>query len=231
MDQSESIRFHIHIDADEMSDELYHYAKTKLGYMDQQFAEGQDFGSGYRVVAPVKHITRRFYESEKELFYDAWDAITDLADKGGLKGYIEAEYIVFDRDFPDKPFSGNSKPPFKLNLRLLTGPPSEEFRQTELHLVMDEKRSDPELIQSLLDTGMYPARLPKPKSEDYSEHMAIVFTAQGYRAEITKLAEMLTAYLHEVGGTVRGSLKEERILRYRLYNISHETLPDILRTI
>ncbi len=228
MEQSEPIRFHIHIDAEVMSDELYQYAMQKLGYMDQHFAEGQDFGSGYRVAAPVKHITKRFYESETEAFYDAWEAITELADKGSLKGYIEGEYIAFDRDFVDKPYSGDGKPPFKLDLRPLSGPPNEEFRQTEIHLVMDEERSHPELIQSLLDTGMYPARLPKPASKDYPAHTAMVFTAQGYRNKIAKLADKLTASLHQVGGTVKGSLKEERILRYKLYDITYQKLPDII---
>lgn len=228
MTEKPQVRFHIHIDANEMSNELYETAKSQLGYFDQHFAEGQNFGSGYRVVAPQKHITKQFFEHEKEAFYDAWDAITDLADQGGLTGYIEGEYIAFDYDFPDKPYCGDGKPPFKLDLRPLTGPPNEEFRQTELHLVMDEERSDPQLIQSLLDTGMYPARLPKAASENYPAHMAIVFTVQGYKNEIGHLAEQLTDYLLKVGGTVRASLKEERILRYKLYDITYKELPEII---
>jgi hypothetical protein len=229
MSKSESpIKFHIHIDASEMSEEFYQLAKEEYHFFDQNFSEDQDLGASYRVVAPKRHITRRFFQEDQKAFYDTWEKIAHLASMGGMVGYIEGEYIVFDRNFIKRPFKGSAEPPFKLELRSLKGPPNEQFRKTELHLVMDEDASDPQLIQNLLDTGMYPARMQKQATMQWPAHNAIVFTVQGFYREISKLAHILTIYLNEIGGSALASLKEERIIRYNLFGITHHELPEVI---
>jgi hypothetical protein len=102
--------------------------------------------------------------------------------------------------------------------------PSGTFRESEIHVVLDRDRSDPRLVQSLMDMGLYTAYLPK------SYGTAQVFTLQGSKAKIGSLLGPLKDYLAKAGGTVNGSIKEERIADWWLSEPSL-SLPPVVEDI
>jgi hypothetical protein len=108
----------------------------------------------------------------------------------------------------DKPFDPGAPPPIqKLSLGFL---PMGCFRECEVHIVMDADRSDPRLLEYLSRIGMFSAYMQKPYGR------AIVFTAGGNKAMIDPLGRGLLSYLANAGGTIHGSIKEERIIGYWL---------------
>jgi hypothetical protein len=94
------------------------------------------------------------------------------------------------------------KPPFKIQT---TSVSPGDFRESEIHIVLNRDQSDPRLLQGLMKMGLFTAYMPKPYGT------AQIFTAQGSREKIQTMLPPLTAYLEKAGGAVDCSIKEERV--------------------
>ena len=209
--------FHIHIDATELPKSLEDYVIKELGFYENGFS---GHPPGYRHFEPNRHLTVK--PKDRAEFNRIWASLSTNAAAHGLIGYIEGEYISSDDTIKFIPYK-EAEVPFKIGRRHLSH--DEKFRQTELHLVLDADESDPRLIQSLLESGLYGAYIPK------KDHKAIVLTAQGYIKDVTPLIKSLRDYLAIAGGAKRCSLKEERALTYELFGIGSEQLPEVIKNI
>lgn len=207
-------KYHIHIDATFISDDLYAYATNILGLIPADFS---GHPQGYRHFAPRRHLTAKINSIPE--FNKIWDDLEQKASETGFIGYIEGEWVKSDVEIPFKPYTG-SQVPFQIVRRRLL--PEESFRQTELHLVMDKDASHPKLIKDFLDAGLYGAYMHK------KGYTAIVLTAQGFVRDIDTLVQKIQHYLVVSGGAVRCTLKEERAIRHSLFKIQSPELPEII---
>ncbi len=79
----------------------------------------------------------------------------------------------------------------------------------------------PQLIAKLLNSGLYAGYIPK-QDANY-----IVFTVQGFVDEINPLIKRVTNYLRETGGGRRVTVKEERVIAYKVCGIESSDLPEV----
>ncbi len=213
-EKTQSGIFHIHIDARYISPDLASHVTSHLGFYNHHFSGHPE---GYQHFEPNFHLTRKL--PTKNEFTQAWGVLEQAIEASNFVGYIEGEYIPLDEALPELPYDNSIPFPFKVERRKLLL--DEGFRQTEFHVVMDGDRSDERLIKKLLDVGLYGAYLDK------TDYRAIVLTMQGYRKDIDLLIPSIRNYLHQAGGAVNGTLKEERAIRHRLYGITPADLPEI----
>lgn len=213
-------RFHLHIDATLLPLKLEKRVKEELGFGDTDFSGHPE---GYRHFEPERHLTRKF--GDKSSFLVAFQDLSLECSKTGFIGYIEGEFVISDIKIPAKPYNPDVHAPFSVTRRLLAGAPTEPFRETELHLVMDNDCSDPRIIRALLDSGLYGAYIPK------SDYTAVVLTAQGRHSEIATLTGAVWNYVNEAGGAVRCTLKEEQAIAYNLSGMNHAQLPEVVKKI
>lgn len=210
--------YHIHFDARVMPDSLQAYLES-LGFRNDNFSGAPE---GYRSFEPDSHMTRKTFD--KDEFVDLWQDAEKRAEGSDFVGYMEGEFIAYDDLIDEKSFGpaklGYLIVPFSIRRRQLRHP--EMFRETEIHLAMDADRSDPYMIKSLLDAGFYGAYMRK------QDRRNIILTAQGFRKDIEPLASSLRTYLNEFGGVVRGTLKEEKIVRYKLFGVEVSELPEVV---
>lgn len=209
--------FHIHIDTKTESPEI-HEAVKQMGFYEHNFVGHPD---GYVHFEPRKHSSIKL--PDKIEFQKKWQDLQVLmrTDKN-LKGYIEGEYIPTDLEIPQKEVRQFELPQIRIVRRKLSTALGEKFRETEVHVVMDFDNSDRRVITGLLDAGLYGALLNK------KDHRAIVLTAQGSNRIITPLIQEIRWYLERVGGVINGSIKEEKALKYALYNMNVEELPEVV---
>lgn len=209
--------FHIHIDTKTPSKDLHRAAKD-LGFYEHNFSGHPD---GHPHFEPTSHST--FKAPDPKTFKRQWSALENLMNQYPLAmGYIEGEYVPSDLLIEEKPIKNYFPPPFEVIRRKVSNDLDPKgFRETEFHLVMDWINSDRRLVDGLLRAGLYGALLDKP------DHQAIVLTMQGTRTLILPLMKRLHDYIQEVGGVVRGSLKEEIAIRHQLYNMKVDDLPEV----
>lgn len=131
------------------------------------------------------------------------------------------EYIPHDEVLPERDYDHSVPFPFRVERRRLRGTPEEQFRESEVHVVLDKDASNRHLIENMLRAGLYGAYLPK------QGYTALVLTMQGFRRDIQPLYKALMQYLHEAGGIVRGTIKEEIAIRHQLIGITSQELPEI----
>ena len=211
--------FHIHVDATELPNELYNRLRT-LGMEDTMFAGAPE---GYAHFEPNFGLTLRVL-GKKIDFSAAWEKIiTAVLEYPDFKGYVEGEHIAAEYAFEYKPPSG-SPVPFRIRRRRLRGPAADEsFRASELHLTLDKDASDPGLVHSLLEMGLFGAYLPK------KDHVALVLTAQSLDClQIRRLTNRLKDYIDRHGGAARATLKEEVVVSHLFVGITSEDLPEII---
>lgn len=208
--------FHIHIDASYMPPDLSKIVKGELGFYDHHFIGHPD---GYEHFEPNAHLTRKILTGKE--FKQVWEELEGLVEGTDFGGYLEGEYIPTDDTIPESLYNDSVVFPFRVERRRLRGAPEEQFRETEIHLVMDKDKSDERVVRKILDAGLYGAFLPK---KDYT---AVVLTMQGFCRDIEPLIQSLTEYLHKAGGVVRGTIKEERAIRYKLIGVNPQELPEI----
>ncbi len=191
--------YHIHLDTKMESPELHARFQNELGFFAHHF-EGHPEGRIH--FEPTGHSSKRILTQDD--FKKVWaDAFAIVEQESGVIGYLEGEYIPTDLYIPQKPVTQFFKPHFSINRRTLSSALGEKFRETEFHLVMDFDNSDQQVINSLLDAGLYGALLPK------DGWRAIVLTIQGHNRFIKPLIEEITWYLKVVGGAARCTIKEE----------------------
>lgn len=215
IEQTQPGIFHIHIDAQEMSKELYEYAIKELKFYDSDFNGHPD---GFKHFEPKKHLTLKL--TSKEEFNLTWEILDNFTDRTKLRGYLEGEFIPIDEIIPYKEYK-DIPVPFKINRRKLTGEKYEEFRQTEIHLTMEKDKSNPELMKKLLEAGLYGAYITKRRGT------FLVLTIQGFIKDIKPLTDKIRHYITQSGGAYLCTLKEERALKYSLYGIGATDLPEI----
>lgn len=190
-------RFHVHVDASSLPEELATHLRQVLGFVDTNFSGHPE---GVEHYEPAAHLTLKM--SGGSAFRQAFEATTAAARAGALDGYVEGEVIALDEAIEENPFDSTIPVPFRIQTRKL---PPDTFRESEIHVTMDRDRSDPRLLKSLIEMGFFAAYLPK------SWGTAIIFTAQGSRDVIRILTENTLAYLRTAGGAIGCTVKEERI--------------------
>ena len=194
--------FHIHIDAQTLSIPFEKFLIETQEFWNSDFS-GHPEGQSH--CPPKKHLTRKTKYAQE--FRGIFDAIIGYLNKDSkaIEGYIEAEYIPIDIEIESKPFNPEVKIPCNFQLTsLLPG----TFRQDEIHITLERKKSDPRLINSLRSMGFYSVYMKKPFGE------VEIFTAQGTRKTIRKVLPEVITYLRAAGGAVSCSVKEERIIRW-----------------
>ena len=208
--------YHIHVDAAVMPGRLLEES-LRLGFYRDRF-DGHPEGRVH--FAPQDHVTKKFRELRD--FRSDWETLVKIAEQTGFVGYFEGEYIPSDEYIAPEDFQCVA-PRFRIERRKLTE--AERFRQAELHLSMDKDASDQRLIDMLLDSGLYGAYLPK------RGRVYIILTAQGYRNQVTPLLKEVRKYMRSAGGAVSCTLKEERIIDYRLFGIGVSELPEVIERV
>ena len=215
--QARSRLFHLHVDATYMPEGLYRLLKEDFGFQDSDFSGHPD---NYKHFEPNRHITLKFTDGKlfRRMCAQLEEAVKQFPD---FAGYFEGEYIREERLIPVIPYQVVPVP-FKISRRRLDGSPFEQFRESELHLTIDKDRSNHQLIEGLLEAGLYGAYMPK---DDY---VGIVLTIQGFRDDIGRLVDCLWDFLGRSGGVVNGKLKEEFAIWHRLYSVKPTELPEII---
>lgn len=212
---------HIHIDGRNPENKLYNIAITEFGFWNHNFS---GHPQGYQHFEPTRHLTKKIAGNGSiEEFRTTWDALERIAVETEFVGYLEGESVIYDRKIEEKTYNDNVPFPFQIKRRRLF--PTEKFREDEIHVVCDKEASDSRLIKKLLEAGLYGAYLPK------EEYTAVVLTIQGNRREIHPIRSALESYLRKAGGIVHGTLKEEVVLRHRLFGIDSIELPEIVEEV
>ncbi len=220
MEKTQPKIFHIHIDAQIMPKVLDNWAIRELKFVPTDYDGHPD---GYDHFEPKRHLTLK--AQTKEVFHAAWDKLeSKLAEHPDFVGYIEGEYLPIDEYIPFKPYT-DIQIPFQITRRKLVPEKSEDFRQTEVHITMEKTQSHPDLMKKLLDSGLYGAFIPKADGE------FLVLTIQGFIKDIIPLIDSIRTFLTESGGAYRCTIKEERAIAHKLYNIDSKELPEIADTV
>ncbi|HEX7722712.1 MAG TPA: hypothetical protein VF397_11180 [Pyrinomonadaceae bacterium] len=195
--------FHIHVDAITLNDKFEDYLINQLGFWRSDFSGHPE---GVEHFEPPHHLTAKLQTAAE--FRRVFDQLVSYAEQQqSMKGYLEGEFIASDDDLKERPFDSFVKPPFTISKTTLA---EGEFRETEIHVVLNRDKSDPALLQSLLDMGLYTAYMEK------SYGTAQIFTAQGSRERIQEMLPALKNYLEMAGGAVNCSIKEERVAAWWL---------------
>jgi len=212
--------FHIHVDAVQLPPDMEAYCFGKLGMTSTDFSGHPE---GFPHFEPQKHLTLKIRDGIR--FRRTWSELEEFAKGTDFVGYLEGEFIINDEAFPVS--APNAVPvPFQIRRRRLKGPPEEPFREGELHLTLNADESDPQLIHRLLNSGLYGAFLPKPGG-----WTDLVLTAQGTREATEQLMTLLRRYVTQAGGAVGCTLKNERIVRYALFGVIPDELPEVIDSV
>lgn len=209
--------YHLHLDGSHASAELDEYVKRVRRFTNGDFCGHPE---GYRHFEPAYH--RIFKTDHKKEFDAVWSDVEEKARALGFTGYIEGEFIRTECHYEERPFDDTVPFPFQLSRRTLSGAPGEEFREAEVHLVMDRDKSDPRLYKKLLDAGLYGAYIPD------GDRVEVVFTAQGFLQDIDPLVEALRVYVRHAGGAVQCMDMQEIAIRWAIIGTDHACLPEIV---
>ena len=210
--------YHIHIDAEWVSDKFEKFLIGELQFLLKNFT---GFPANTARHAPERHFTYKV--AEGKAFNEIFDALLHfLANHpDSMSGYIEGEFIPGEVVISAHDFNPNILPPFKLELGRL---PEGKFREDEIHITLDRDNSDPRLISSLRQMGFFSVYMDK----DYGT--AEIFTTQGSYHDIQTVLPLITNYLNQVGGAVNCVIKEERIVRSWM-SAPEITLPPVITSI
>jgi len=190
--------FHVHVDAVNFTNEFETYLIKNLGFWRSDFSGHPE---GVEHFEPPHHLTKKL--ATRTEFRAVFDSLVSYAEtKTPMKGYFEGEFIALDQDIDERPFNLSVKAPFKVHKINL---PAGSFRESEIHVVLNRDKSEPRLLQSLVEMGLYTAYMPKPYGT------AQIFTVQGSREKIRSILPPLKEYLENAGGMVNCSIKEERV--------------------
>lgn len=195
--------FHIHVDAKWISEEFDRFLQEQIGFQSKNFMNSPSHDDPY---APQRHLTLKLFDSEQ--FKRVFHEVEQTAASGRMMiGYIEGEYVAMDHRFAEKPYNPEVNLPFRL---LTTTLPAGSFRESEIHLTLNESASDPRALHALEQMGLFSAHMQK----DYG--IARIFTTQGSREAIAMVLAKLIPHLDLAGGVTNATIKEERIARWWL---------------
>lgn len=209
------MRFHIHIDAADISRKFEGAAKESFGFYRDDFTPMK--GPGPHAY-PRNHLSHK--ASSVGDFYQTFDGIVELADTlGGLVGYIEGECVVRRTEIRAQRNPAPTAPPFAATLgELAPG----DFRETEIHITAPEKQVNQAAARTLADAGFFQAH--KGPLDDRK----FIFTLQGTVDIIRPLYDVMALYLSTTGLLGDCAIKEERIRRFWLSD-SHVLRPAVVR--
>ena len=216
MEKTQPRIFHIHIDAQQMPRSLDEYAIRELSFVPTDY-DGHP--EGYDHFEPVRHLTLK--APDKQAFAAAWEKLLGkLEEYPDFVGYVEGEFLPLDEFIPYAEYK-DIPIPFHITRRKLDPANDEDFRQTEIHVTMERHGSHPDLIEKLLNSGLYGAFIPKADGE------FLVLTIQGFIKDIVPLIDKVRDFLLRSGGANRCTIKEERAIGHKLVNITSTDLPEI----
>lgn len=209
MSRTKQPEFHIHIDASWIAAAVEDALVREHGFAAMDFDLKNSEPPCY---APERHLTRKIYSSGE--FKQAFSKVERLAETTqGIRGYIEGEFVALNETIEGRPYDPTACLGVRFDCREL-GPGS--FRESEVHITFRRSPPDNRLERTLLDAGFFAVLLPK------ADGMATVFTAHGYRKDITALVPPVLNFLHAAGGFELVKVKEERIAKWW---ISDSSLP------
>jgi len=213
--------YHMHLDFHKMSRKLDNYASKELGFYTADF-DGhpmKENGEAYPHFEPNHQLTLK--PKNKEEFNEVYTKLEQiLPECTDFAGYLECEYIPIDLFIPYKEYV-DIPIPFHITRRSLNPEKGETFRETEIHITFDKDNSHPDLIKKLLNSGLYGGYIPK-KDGNF-----IVYTVQGFAKEINPLIQCIIKFLKESGGAWRATVKEEKVIAYKICNIASTDLPEV----
>lgn len=193
--------FHIHVDASELSAEFETCLLRSLGFRRTDFVGHPPGQEGFE---PTHHLTWKC-DSSREFRVAFADVVERAKEPGAMTGYIEGEFVAFERDVAPRCFE--PAVPLGLQVERRSLPPG-AFRESEVHITLSRDRSDPRLIDNLHRAGLFGGYLPKPAG------VAEVLTVQGDLKGVGVLRDAVVKYIESAGGAVDCSIKEERILSW-----------------
>lgn len=208
-------KFHIHVDALKLSQEFENFLIENLNFWQSDFA-GHPEGVPH-FEAPI-HLTTKT-ETAKE-FKAIFESIQSYLEQNpeAIEGYVEGEYIPLDIDIKEQPFNPEVEVPCRFELTDLD---PGTFREDEIHVTLDRDKSDPRLIENLRSMGFFSAYMDK------SFGTVEILTVQGSIKQIQQLLPQILHYLKDAGGSVKCSVKEERIVRWWVSS-SNLSLPPVI---
>lgn len=194
--------YHFHVDGIEVSPEFERFLLDE-GCFKFRFENNP---AGIPRYAPLVPFTCKF--TQKTDFKQFWERAEERSKMAGaFDGYIEGEFLSEDRPLEAKPFDASVPIPFRATQRRLA---PGTFRDCEIHVAYDYRRSAPRLTEALLEMGFFFALLRKPSG------VTTVLTIQGDKHQISELVAPTAEYLSTAGGAVDGSFKVERIVAWSL---------------
>lgn len=216
---TDEVKYHIHMDLSSISTQYRDFLIGKGFYHDPFEKEEGDSSS-----TPQHHFTRKLLKSEAGLFRSLTKEVSSVGlNDSEVKGYLEAE-VVDVIPLIERFFGGIANPPFFIQTRPLTT--DEKFRQSEFHARIHAERSNPSLIESLIEenTGLYTVHRKK------KDGTHVLFTAQGYSGQVDELISRLKEYIESVGGASSGRIVRELVASYTFFGEldSSKDLPQII---
>jgi hypothetical protein len=209
--------YHIHFDGKVITPELEDWAINNLGFWWDNFLH-EDGESGY---APERHLTQKpksghEFRAMKSAIFGYLRTYPEQ-----LTGYVECEVISKRETIPHKEFDSLITFPFSFTTEMLA---PDTFRESEIHVSMNRKESDPRLLERLKQSGLLVA------FNERQGDTRVIFTVQGYRDQIGEIWRMLHSYLLKVGGAVDCNMKEEVIADYWLSSPDYP-LPPVVNAV
>ena len=208
--------YHLHLDAAHLPSPLLDRMIQEGGFHLDDFphqltVEGKSY--------PARHLTKYLYApvSSREikahcLKLQSW--ITDSA----FKGLIQCEYVIEETQW-DGDEEGDSPllPPLSITARAISCALGERFKEHELHLELDKKKSSQHVIEALKTCGFH----------ILETECFISFTTCGHPRELLTIHRTLKAFMEKHSQNITGKLTYEATAFWSLYGIEPETLPQI----
>ncbi len=202
------MRFHIHVDAAEMSRDFEEAATRDLGFSRDDFNPMPSKGPQ---AYPCNHLSKKLATVNE--FHRAFDDVAQLA-VSGVVGYIEGECVVRRSEVRPLIYAPSVPLPFSVGLKDL-GP--REFRETEIHISALASDVDDDVKSSLVTAGFFLAY------KGNVDQRKLIFTIQGSVRTIRPVYVVLLQWLSTSGALGPCVIKEERIRRFWLSD------PDVFR--
>ncbi len=192
---AQSARFHIHIDVDQMSDEL-ETLMDKRGYLTSDFLSHQGQQSSPKFIRTLKFNNTKKYKEELKEITDACKADQSFV------GFVEGEVIVNRRASEEKEYDASVPIPFRIKAYR---EPGGRTKTADMHVGLCPIKSSPELMAQLLTMGFSLVLAPK------SSGVLAIFSLQGEAKTIEQLFELTNNYIERAGGASKCTMKDERI--------------------
>jgi len=201
------MEFHIHINADYLTDEIKRFFFDRKFYS-QPFLDAQEQQGVFKVDY---HLTKKFYSSL--LFKEEFNIIEEYPNLAkNIHGYIEGEFVSKNITIPYKSFlAKHIKIPFKVS-KLPADPGT--FRESEIHVSARVEQSSKKVMDAFTMMGFESITLIKKDCE------YVVFSLQGDEYLIEKIVKLTLDFLDCYGGLYDCKVKEEKTARWWLSNKS-----------